>query len=85
MKALEAEYLPRIKAAKELIAMTKVWLDELAQERTVAEPVMAKEPAKLTVVQGNIEQEDEVRELPRSPSEQWISARDLLPRARQAS
>jgi len=86
LKAIEAEYLPRLNAAKAMIEMTQKWMDELASERAnVESPVMQLEPAKLTVVSNNVEPEGILREIPRAPSENWVSARDLLPKVRQAS
>jgi len=47
LKAIEAEYLPRLEAAKSAIAMTKKWLEELGVEKGPEEsPLSLQDVAK---------------------------------------
>ena len=64
LKAIEAEYKPRLEAARAAIATSKKWLDELGSQKPMVEPQIP------------------VQTITRTPSERWISARDLTPQAR---
>ena len=65
LKALEAEYKPRMDAAQAKIDMAKTWLDELSSETESTESMVS------------------VEDVLKSPSSNWVSARDLTPPARQ--
>ena len=86
LKALEAEFAARSKAAKEMISLTEKFLNELADEKIQPAPEAVKQqPTKLTIVDDELVPETVMSSIPKAPSETWISARDLLPRVRQAS
>jgi len=66
LKAIEAEYLPKLEAAKSAITMTKKWLDELTTEV----------PNTLT------ERQAQLQEFAKGTPNGWASSRDLTPQAR---
>jgi len=57
LKAIEAEYRPRLDAARAMITLTESWLNEIGPEKGSQSPISS--------------------EVSKSPSESWVSARDL--------
>ena len=84
LKSLEAEFIPRRNAVQAKIDQTNQWLVELAMENSVKAPAATVAPATQATPLVVEVAAAPVQEVVKRPSNNWVSARDLTPQARQA-